>query len=102
MKSVNVEVRGLFEKLDHLGVEKRVGALPGVYHAHANPASGSVTVHYDAAMISEPQLREAVRECGYHCRGEVQPDHVCRVAEPDMHAAHAKHAAQPGDRKSVV
>ena len=96
MKSVNVEVRGLFEKLDHLGVEKRVGALPGVYHAHANPASGSVTVHYDAAMISEPQLREAVRECGYHCRGEVQPDHVCRVAEPDMHAAHAKHAAQPG------
>ena len=102
MKSVNVEVRGLFEKLDHLGVEKRVGALLGVHHAHANPASGSVTVHYDASVISETQLREAVRECGYHCRGEVQPDHVCRLAEPDIEAAHAKHAAQPGAMEDIA
>ena len=96
MKSATLEVKGLFEALDHLGVEKRVGALPGVYHAHANPASASVTVHYDAAVTNEAALREAVRECGYHCRGEMQPDHVCKLAEPDPHAAHAKHAAQPG------
>jgi P-type Cu2+ transporter len=96
VKIATLEVKGLFEVLDHLGVEKRIGALPGVLHAHANPASLSVTVHYDGAVTSEPALRDAVRECGYHCRGEMQPDHQCKFAEPDPHAAHAKHAAQPG------
>lgn len=102
MKSVNIEVKGLFEPLDHLGVEKQIGALPGVHHAHSNPASGSVTVHYDAAVVSELQLRDSVRECGYHCRGEVQPDHLCRLAEPDIDAAHAKHAAQPGAKDEMA
>ena len=96
MKTATLEVKGLFEELDHLGVEKRIRALPGVLHAHASPASLSVTVHYDGAVTNEAALRDAVRECGYHCRGEVQPDHQCRFAEPDPHAAHAKHAAQPG------
>ena len=99
MKTATLEVKGLFEELDHLGVEKRIGALPGVYHAHANPASGSVSVHYDAAVISEAALREAVRECGYHCRGQMQPDHMCKLAEPQ---AHAGHAAQPGTRDEMA
>ena len=99
MRSVNLEVKGLFEELDHLGVEKRVASLPGVYHAHANPASGSITVHYDASVTSEEALRQAVRDCGYHCRGEMQPDHVCRLAEPQ---AHAGHAAQPGTHDEMA
>ncbi|MGE0873598.1 MAG: heavy metal translocating P-type ATPase [Burkholderiales bacterium] len=102
MKTATLEVKGLFEELDHLGVEKRIGALPGVYHAHANPASGSVSVHFDSAVVSEAALREAVRECGYHCRGEMQPDHQCRFAEPDPRAAHAKHAAQPGAKDEMA
>jgi len=96
MKTATLEVKGLFEALDHLGVEKRIGALRGVMHAHANPASASVSVHYDGAVTNEAALREAVRECGYHCRGEILPDHQCRFVEPDPHAAHAKHATQPG------
>src|SRR3970282_654126 len=69
-----------------------IGALRGVLHAQANPASGSVSVHYDAAVASEAALRQAVRDCGYHCRGEMQPDHVCKPEEPD---AHPGHGAQP-------
>ena len=95
-KTATLEAKGLFQALDHLGVEKRIRALPGVFHAHANPASSSVTVHYDGSVTSEAALRDAVRECGYHCRGEVLPTHQCTFAEPDPHAAHAKHAAQPG------
>jgi Cu2+-exporting ATPase len=102
MKTATLEVKGLFEELDHIGVEKRIGALPGVMHAHANPASLSVTVHCDRAVTSEATLRQAVRECGYHCRGEMQPDHQCRFAEPDPHAAHAKHAAQPGSKDEMA
>ena len=102
LKTTTLEVKGLFEELDHLGVEKRIGTLPGVVHAHANPASASVTVHYNAAATSARALREAVRECGYHCRGEMQPDHVCPFAEPDPHAAHAKHSAQPGSKDEMA
>lgn len=101
-KSANLEVKGLFAALDHLGVEKRVGALPGVLHVQGNPASGSVAVRYDPMVTSEAQLREAMRECGYHCRGEMAPTHVCRFAEPDPHAAHAKHAAQPGSKDAMA
>jgi P-type Cu2+ transporter len=99
MTTANLEVKGLFEGLDALGVEKRIGALPGVLHAHANPASGSVSVHYEAAVTSEAVLRQTVRECGYHCRGEMQPDHVCKFAEPQ---AHAGHAAQPGTKDEMA
>ena len=102
MKTATFEAKGLFQGLDHLGIEKRIGALPGVMHAHANPASSSVTVHYDQAVTSEAALRDAVRECGYHCRGEVRPDHQCKFAEPDPHAARAKHAAQPGSKNDMA
>ena len=69
MKTATLEVKGLFGELDHLGVEKRVGAMPGVHHAQANSASASITVHYDARATNEEALRRAVLECGYHCSG---------------------------------
>jgi Cu2+-exporting ATPase len=94
-RTVNLEVKGLFEELDHLGIEKRIGALPGVLHVQASPASGSATVHYDAGATSEAVLRDAVRDCGFHCRGEMLPTHLCRFAEAQPLAARAAHAAQP-------
>jgi Cu2+-exporting ATPase len=102
MKTASLEVKGLFEGLDHLGVEKRIAALRGVHRAEANPASGTVTVHYDPGVTSEALLRDGVRDCGYHCRGEMVPTHVCRFAESDPHAAHAKHAAQPGAKDEMA
>ena len=78
MKSVTLEVRGLFGELDHLGVENRIGAMPGVHHAQANSASASITVHYDASATSEEALRQAVLECGYHCSGEEIGRASCR------------------------
>jgi Cu2+-exporting ATPase len=102
MTTATLEVKGLFEELDHLGVEKRVGAFRGVKRAEANPASGTVTVEYDPNLTSEAALRDEVRDCGYHCRGELLPTHVCPFAEPDPHAAHAKHAAQPGAKDQMA
>ena len=99
MKSVTLEVRGLFGELDHLGVEKRIGAMPGVHHAQANSASGSITVHYDAGATSEEALRQAILECGYHCSGEVLPRHVCK---PAALPAHAGHASQPGAKDEMA
>ena len=102
MKSVTLEVRGLFGELDHLGVEKRIGAMPGVHHAQANSASGSITVQYDAGATSEEALRQAILECGYHCSGEVLPRHVCKPAALPAQAGHAGHAAQPGAKDEMA
>ena len=102
MKTATLEVKGLFEVLDHFGVQRRIEALPGVLHAHASPASMSVTVHYDGESTGEATLRNAVRACGYHCRGEMQPDHVREFPAPGLQAAQGLHAAQPGSRDEMA
>jgi len=102
MNTATFEAKGLFAALDHLGIEKRIGALPGVMHAHANPASGGVTVHYDPNLVTEADLQQAIRECGYHCRGEMQPDHLCPITDSHAHGAHAAHGAQPGSATDMA
>ena len=100
MKTINLNVHGLFEELDHLGVEKRLSAMPGVHHAHANPASGTVTVAYDEKRIGPAVLQATVEECGYHCGGEALPAHVCKPSgaaagvRREVHAGHEAHAME--------
>ncbi|MGJ3264706.1 MAG: heavy metal translocating P-type ATPase [Salinarimonas sp.] len=82
MSTVTLEVGGLFEELDHLGVEKQLRAEKGVRRASANPASGSVTVDYDEAVTSVESLQRKLRSCGFRCGGRVTPRHVCEPAAP--------------------
>ena len=95
MKDVTLELKGLFDGLDHLGVEKRLESMPGVQHAAANPASASVTVHYDEGMISEAALQDRVRACGYHCSGQAVPDHLCTPDPLQPGLSHRAHG-DPG------
>ncbi|WBU55099.1 cation-translocating P-type ATPase [Paracoccus sp. SCSIO 75233] len=88
MKSLTLEVRGLFEELDHLAVERHLSALDGVHRAEANPASESVTVQYDETAVGEEELRNTVEACGFHCAGERVPNHVCH-ADHQMSGAEA-------------
>ncbi|ETW10716.1 copper-translocating P-type ATPase [Roseivivax marinus] len=89
MKTLTLEVRGLFEELDHLAVERHVSALHGVHRAEANPASASVTVQYDETVVNEEALRKAIDACGFHCAGERMPNHICQMD----HTGHEDHAA---------
>ncbi|WP_370341572.1 heavy metal translocating P-type ATPase [Pararhodobacter marinus] len=89
MKTLTLEVRGLFEELDHLAVERHVSALDGVHRAEANPASASVTVQYDETVVNEEALRKAIDACGFHCAGERMPNHICQMD----HTGHEDHAA---------
>ena len=95
MKTLTLEVRGLFEELDHLGVERHLMALIGVHRAEANPASASVTVQYDEAVVDEKTLRGTIEKCGFHCAGEQLPEHICKMDHKDHtgHEGHAGHAA---------
>ncbi len=106
MRTTTVDVTGFQTPLDPLVIEKRLRALPGVHAVAANFASATATVTYDDQITDVGSLRQAVRDCGFHCRGEVVPRHVCAPGEdtvapdnprsPAQHAAHVHHAHKAG------
>ncbi|MBI5941034.1 MAG: copper-translocating P-type ATPase [Caulobacterales bacterium] len=81
MRTTTVDVTSFQTPLDPLVVEKRLRALPGVRVVTANFASASATVVYDEAETDVAALRQAVRDCGFHCRGEIVPRHLCTPGE---------------------
>src|SRR3990167_2728773 len=99
MKTSTVEVGELVSSLSALGVQRQVAALPGVHHVDVNYVAGSATVHYDESLITLEAIRQRIIDCGYHCRGELVPAHVCVPAghkvQAGAHAAHAGASAQP-------
>ena len=111
MKTSTVEVGELVSTLSAAGVERQLSTLSGVHHVDVNYVAGSATVHYDEAQTSLQAIRQRVIDCGYHCRGELVPAHVCdpvdRRVTGDAHAGHAAHAAHTapathGDQGAVA
>ena len=100
MQTTTLEVRGLFEELDHLGVEKQLLKSPGVTAARANPASESVTVEFDEKAVSAGMLRKLVADCDFHCGGTPVPRHVCEihsnVVSDDPHAHRHREPSRGG------
>lgn len=99
MKTINIEVGGHFGGLDNLAVEKQLLHIPGVKSAEMNPAANSVTVTFDEAHTTSETIERVVRECGFHCRGEAVPRHLC-VTEGPASAAdhrHGRHKAAAHD-----
>ena len=94
MNTVTLEVGGLFEELDHLGIEKQLNGVPGVHRATANPASGSVTVDYDETVTGAEALRRTINTCGFRCRGRVLPNHICRPGDAAVSEAPPAHHAR--------
>ena len=88
VKSLTLEIGGLFEELDHLAVERRLAVMPGVHRAEANPASGSVTVIYDETAITKQELEDSIRDCGFHSGGDVVPRHQHAKAPAAAPAGH--------------
>ena len=97
-ESVTVDVGGLFQVLDRELIARQLQRLPGVHEAHVNYASGSATVSFDPAKTSLANIEERIRECGYHCGGEMLPAHVCATAPSvGAHAVgHGEVRAAPG------
>ena len=87
---------------DGAGVEKQIRRRDGVVRVDVNFLSGTATVAYDEARVAPDDIRTFVAECGYHCRGEVVPAHVC---EPPASAApiedHDGHRAETTASKTA-
>lgn len=101
MKTKTIEVGDLVSTLSATGVEKQLSTLPGVHHVNVNYVAGSATVHYDESRIELETIRQRVIDCGYHCRGELLPAHVCASKEHktagDAHSRHAGRTMPGGD-----
>ena len=102
MKNVTLQVSDLLSILDFAAVEKRLGALPGVQRVAMNAGSSTASIAFDEAVTSPERLAREIEACGFHCRGEIAPRHVCvpdqtavSVTDPraPSHAEHMDHRA---------
>src|SRR5690606_11456219 len=66
---------------------------PGVLAVDANPAAQTVTVRYDPTRTTLRELRDWIRECGYHCTGQSVPHHICEPMTEAEHPHGAVHGA---------
>jgi len=103
-QSVILNVGGVQYASEKVTVERRLGALPGVFAVDANPLAQTATVDYDPGKTSVAALKEWIEQCGYHCAGRSVPDHICDPLA-DEHTAHHHHpaavAAQPSDAAPI-
>ncbi|WP_031407541.1 cation-translocating P-type ATPase [Thiomonas sp. FB-Cd] len=88
-----IDVSGLVSSLSARGVEKQIRRLPGVSDVQVNYVGGSATVVHDAALTNVAALQAHVARCGYHCRGESVPDHLCEPHAKDAMAHDMGHGA---------
>ncbi len=65
MKTSVIEVHDMLSVLSVSGVEKRVGAVPGVESVTVNYAAGTATVRYDETRLHVSDIKSDVRQSGY-------------------------------------
>ena len=65
MKTSVISVRDMLSVLSVVGVEERIGEVPGVDSATVNYAAGNATVRYDETRLNIADIRSDVRQSGY-------------------------------------
>jgi len=116
MTTTTIDVGGLLDVLDPLVIERRLRRMAGVTSASVNFGSGTASVSFDETRTTVEAIRAEVVACGFHCRGEVVPRHLCvpdavtvppeHPAAPHRHGAGHVHEAHPapapGETKPVA
>src|SRR5713101_3587959 len=67
METVTLPVKGLNFAGCAREIEKHLGKLAPIAHVEASYVSQTVTITYDETRLSEVQLREMVKDCGFAC-----------------------------------
>ncbi len=65
MKTSVIEVRDMLSVLSVLGVEQRIGEVPGVESVTVNFAVGNATVRYDETRLDIAGIRSGVRQLAH-------------------------------------
>ena len=69
MKTSVIEVHDMLSVLSVVGVEKRIGEVPGVESVTVNFAAGSATVRYDETRLHVADIKADVRQRAYESTG---------------------------------
>lgn len=69
MKTSVIEVRDMLSVLSVLGVEERIGKVPGVESVTVNFAAGSATVRFDETRLNLADIKSDVRQSGFEADG---------------------------------
>lgn len=77
MKTATLEVGDLLSILDFVAVEKRLKAMRGVASVSMNAGSSTASIMFDDSVTDAAALASEIEACGFHCRGETAPRHVC-------------------------
>lgn len=77
MTTSTFEIENFFSVLDAHGLEKQLRRIAGVGRVSVNPVWGSTTVMFDPEKTNLTAIQEAIRNCGFHCKGEALPRHIC-------------------------
>ena len=86
--TVVLELDGLQWASERASVEATLARRPGVLGVTANPVAQTATVTFDPVITGVDELARWVRECGFHCRGESLPDHLCPAPRSAVGNAH--------------
>ena len=89
MKTSNIEVHDMLSVLSVLGVEKRIGEVPGVESVTVNFAAGSATVRYDETRLEIADIRSAVRQSGFESAAPAA------ASAGDVHQGHTAPGTPP-------
>ncbi len=79
--TVVLDLRGLHWASQQTGAQAVLGRRAGVVDVAVNTVAQSATVTFDPDVTSVAGLRAWVQECGYHCAGQLVPNHLCDPAE---------------------
>ena len=89
MKTSVIEVHDMLSVLSVLGVEERIGKVPGVESVTVNFAAENATVRYDETRLEIADIRSAVRQGGYESAESAAP------SASDDHEGHTQPGAAP-------
>lgn len=103
MKTSVIEVHDMLSVLSVVGVEKRIGNVPGVESVTVNYAAGSATVRYDETRLAATDIKAAVHQSGNESADESQPKHASEHKPAvEGHEDHAAPGAQPSTPEPAV
>src|SRR5216684_4510098 len=96
METVTLPVKGLNFAGCAREIEKNLGKLEPIKQVEASYVSQSVTITYDESKLSEAQLREMVKDCGFACGEPLTRFPGPRgTVSPRTEAAHAHRTMVP-------
>ncbi|MFZ1653127.1 MAG: heavy metal translocating P-type ATPase [Candidatus Nanopelagicales bacterium] len=81
-RTVVLEVAGLNWASESSTVRAVLSRQNGVTDVEPNAAAQTANVTFDPQLTSATELEALIRKCGYHCRGESLPDHICPPGGP--------------------